>query len=186
MTETVNLGFDRGALEDLIRAIKDDPGQARTVWRARTRWEEGFRSEALIERPDRSFTIPMDEPAGIGGSDTAPNMVEVVLGAYGSCLTTGLVANAALEGIELTRVEVELEGDLDLRGFFGLADPEQVSPGYSDVRATVHLEAPTATAAQLEGLYERVVRTSPVGSIIARPVPITGELVTGAGAGDRA
>jgi uncharacterized OsmC-like protein len=186
MTNTVNLGFDRDALDDLIDGIKDDPEQARTVWRARTHWDEGFRSEAVIERQDRRFTIPMDEPAGIGGSDTAPNMVEVVLGAYGSCLTTGLVANAALEGIELTRVEVELEGDLDLRGFFGLADPEQVWPGYSDVRATVRLEAPNATPAQLEELYARVVRTSPVGSTIARPVPITTELVIGAGGGDGA
>jgi uncharacterized OsmC-like protein len=183
MTNTVNLGFDRGALDDLIGAIKADPEQAKTVWRARTHWDEGFRSEAVIDRQDRSFTIPMDEPAGIGGSDTAPNMVEVVLGAYGSCLTTGLVANAALEGIELTRVEIELEGDLDLRGFFGLADAEQVSPGYSDVRATVHLEAPGATPEQLQELYARVVHTSPVGAIIARPVPITTQLVTGVGEG---
>jgi len=44
----------------------------------------------------RSHTVPMDEPNQLGGSDTGPNMVEMVLGAYGCCLSTGFVANAGI------------------------------------------------------------------------------------------
>jgi uncharacterized OsmC-like protein len=166
----VNLGFDRQQLEGLIGAVKDSPEAGQTVWKARTQWLGGFQSQAQI----RDFTIQMDEPPPLGGSDTAPNMVEMVLGAYGCCLTTGYVMNAALQGLKLEGVEIELEGDLDLRGFFGLS-PE-AWPGYTTVRAKVRLTAPEAAPEQLRALHDRVVTTSPVGSILARPVKIEADL----------
>jgi uncharacterized OsmC-like protein len=172
---SVDLGFDTEKLGSLINKVKEDPAAGKTVWSANTRWERGFRSAAII----RSHTVPMDEPTQLGGSDTAPNMVEVVLGAYGCCLTTGFVANAAMMGIELEGVDISLEGDLDLRAFFGLKPPQEVSPGYTEVRAMVKLTAPTATEEQLKQLYEAVVPTSPVGSIIERPVKVVTELQSG-------
>jgi hypothetical protein len=96
---------------------------------------------------------------------------------HGCCLTTGYVMNAALQGIELEAVQVDVEGDLDLNGFFGLS--KEVSPGYSDVRAIVRLTAPKATTEQLETLHATVTRTSPVGSILERPVRVSTELQRG-------
>ncbi|HEY3079087.1 MAG TPA: OsmC family protein [Chloroflexota bacterium] len=168
----VNLGFDQEQLEGLIGAVKDAPERGQTVWKATTSWLGGFASQAQI----RDFTVRMDEPPPLGGADSGPNMVEVVLGAYGCCLTTGYVMNAGLKGIKLEGVEIELEGDLDLRGFFGLA--EGVTPGYSGVRATVHLKAPAATPEQIQELHELVTRTSPVGAIIGRPVTVATELAS--------
>jgi organic hydroperoxide reductase OsmC/OhrA len=171
MGTQVNLGFDREQLDGLIGAVKEAPERGQTVWKASTSWLGGFASEARI----RDFAIRMDEPPPLGGGNSAPNMVEVVLGAYGCCLTTGYVMNASLASIELERVEIELEGDLDLRGFFGLAE---VTPGYSGVRAKVRLTAPGATPQQLQELHDRVTRTSPVGAIIGRPVAVTAELAS--------
>lgn len=171
---TMTVSFDQDQLQGLIAAIQEKPERGQTLWQAKTHWHGGFRSEAEI----RGFTIPMDEPSALGGSNTAPNMVEVVLGAYGCCLTTGYVANAAMRGIDLQDVQIELEGDLDLRAFLGLIDPEEVTPGYSQVRATVHLDAPTASPEQLAELHSSVVRTSPVGSILARPLQVNVELAS--------
>lgn len=169
--------FDVQRLGSFIEKVRDDPSAGATVWRANTTWKKGLASEATITRPDKEHVVVMDEPAQLGGSDTGPNMVEVVLGAYGCCLTTGFVANAAMRGIELEGVEIEVEGDLDLQAFFGLRSPEEVWPGYTDVRAKVRLTAPGATREQLEELHAAVVPTSPVGSIIARPVQVHAELV---------
>jgi uncharacterized OsmC-like protein len=166
----VSLGFDLGQLQGLIGAVQETPAAGQTVWKARTAWQRGFQSQAQI----RTFTIPMDEPSALGGSDTAPNMVEMVLGAYGCCLTTGYVMNAALQGIELEEVEIDVEGDLDLNGFFGLS--KEAWPGYTDVRARVHLTAPKATAEELQTLHATVTKTSPVGSILERPVRVSAEL----------
>ncbi|MFQ5857683.1 MAG: OsmC family protein [Anaerolineae bacterium] len=173
MTTTITLGFDKDQLQGLIETIRENSEVGKTVWKAQTRWQGGFRSQAEI----RDHTVPMDEPTPLGGSDTAPNMVEAVLGAYGCCLTTGYVANAALRSIELEDVQIELEGDLDLRGFLGLSDPDEVWPGYTQIRTKVHLKAPKATPEQLQELHEAVVRTSPVGSILERPVQVSTELV---------
>jgi hypothetical protein len=86
------------------------------------------------------------------------------------------VANAALSGIELDGVEIEVEGDLDLQGFFGLRDPDEVWPGCTEIRARVRLSAPNATPEELRELHDRVVRTSPVGNMITRAVALRTEL----------
>ena len=168
----VDLGFDKDRLSEFIKRVQDDPAAGGTVWTATTHWQHGFKSEAKI----RTHKVPMDEPTELGGSDTAPNMVEVVLGAYGCCLTTGFVANAGLLGIELERVDIHLAGDLDLQAFFGLKPPHEVAPGYTEVRAIIKLTAPTASEQQLRNLYDSVVATSPVGAIIERPVKVVTQL----------
>ncbi|HRW06007.1 MAG TPA: OsmC family protein [Caldilineaceae bacterium] len=174
MTNTANVTFDQGKLTGLIDHIKGKPEAGQTVWKAKTQWLGGFRSQAHI----RDFTVAMDEPDALGGSDTSPNMVEMVLGAYGCCLTTGYAMNAGLRGIELEDIQIELEGDLDLNGFFGLHDPNETWPGYTNVRAKVSLKAPNATPEQLQALHDAVVRTSPVGSILKQPLHVSTELHT--------
>lgn len=172
MTDRVSSNFDQEKLTGLIDHIKEKPDAGQTVWKAKTNWLGGFRSQAQI----RDFTVAMDEPDALGGSDTSPNMVEMVLGAYGCCLTTGYAMNAGLQGIELEDIQIELEGDLDLNGFLGLQDPNETWPGYTNVRAKVSLKAPGATAEQLQSLHDAVVRTSPVGSILKQPLNVSTEL----------
>lgn len=173
---TVNLGFNWEQLQGLVSAVQEDPNKGQTVWEAETAWKGGFKSEATITSYGRSYTIQMDEPTVLGGSDTAPNMVEVVLGAYGCCLTTGYVMNAAKRGIKLEGVDIKLKGALDLRGFLGLSD--DVPPGYKGIQVEVSLRAPEATSEQLQELHEWVVKTSPVGCIISRPLQLSTRLTT--------
>ncbi len=168
--QTVN-GVPVAACRDLINAVESDPETGKTQWRAVTTWKGGFQCESDI----RDHTITMNEPEALGGTDTAPNMVETVLAAYGSCLTVGYTLNAALRGITINDLRVEVEGDLDLAGFFGLSD--EVPPGFINVRAVVHLDA-DATPEQLQALHEHTLKTSPVGSILTQPLPVTTELVT--------
>ena len=162
------------ALTGLIAAVKEEPSRGATQWRAETRWNGGFQSEAKI----RDFTFKMDEPEGLGGTDTAPNMVEAVLGAYGCCLTTGYAMNAVRRGIVLKDIQISLEGDLDLRGFLGLADPSEVTPGYSGIRINIKLVAPGVEPQALEQLHDAVLKTSPVGAILARPIAVEHVLET--------
>lgn len=166
-------GLDVDALTNIVGAVKAQPDLGKTMWRARTRWQEGFQSEAEI----RGFKIKMDEPPDLAGTNTAPNMVEMVLGAYGCCLQTGYAMNAAVMGIEIKKMDIELEGDIDLPGFFGLEPPDDVWPGFTTVRAKVFIKAPGASVEDLEELHRRVTSTSPVGSVLARPVNVQTELV---------
>ena len=89
-------GVDLATVGGLVDHIKSDPSSAATVWSAEVTWTGAFRSEAQV----RDFApLPSDEPAALGGGDTAPNPVEQVLAALGNCLAVGYAANASVEGI---------------------------------------------------------------------------------------
>lgn len=166
--EIIN-GVPIAAVEGLVNAVKSDPKNGMTKWSAVTTWKGGFNCESKI----RNHTVNMNEPDALGGTDTAPNMVENVLAAYGSCLTVGYTLNAALRGIKIKDLRVEVEGDLDLAGFFGLS--EEVPAGFTGVRARVHLDADASPAA-IQALHDRVLKTSPVGCILSKPLKVTTEL----------
>jgi uncharacterized OsmC-like protein len=167
--EQIN-GIPVAAVQGLVDAVKTDPANGKTKWKAMTTWKGGFNCESKI----RNHTIHMNEPDALGGTDTAPNMVENVLAAYGSCLTVGYTLNAALRGIQIKDLKIEVEGDLDLAGFFGLSD--QVPAGFSGVRAKVHLDADASPEA-IQALHDHVLKTSPVGCILSKPLQVTTELV---------
>ena len=56
-----------------------------------------------------------------------------------SCLTTTLIYHAAARGIEIGAVSSELEGDLDVRGLFGVSD--EVRKGFHHVRVKMRVKS---------------------------------------------
>lgn len=166
--ELIN-GVPVAAVQGLVDAVKTDPANGKTKWSATTTWKGGFNCESKV----RNHTIHMNEPSALGGTDTAPNMVENVLAAYGSCLAVGYTLNAALRGIQIKDLKIEVEGDLDLAGFLGVS--EQVPAGFGGVRAKVHLDS-DAPREVIQALHDHVLKTSPVGCILSRPLPVTTEL----------
>ena len=119
MSVTTSLNqVDLETVGALVGKIQQDPEAARTTWTANIRWAGAFRSESQV----RSFPpTASDEPAGLGGSDTAPNPVEQLLSALGNCLAVGYAANASAAGIAIKDLKIAVDGDVDLRSFLGLA-----------------------------------------------------------------
>ena len=168
MTTTINKlnSVDIEAVGQLAGAIQSDPTVAGTVWKSTVEWRGGFRSEAR----SRDFApVPSDEPLALGGEDTAPNPVEQLLGALGNCLAVGYAANATAAGIELKGLTIELEGDLDLHTFLGLAEGHA---GYESITARVSIDS-DAPIDQIEQLHRKVVSTSPVGHTLERAIPVS-------------
>jgi len=84
----------------------------------------------------RDFTLTMDEPENLGGTNKGPNPVEVLLSSLGGCLSiVGHVVADEMD-LNLTNFKLKIEGDLDPRGFMGTAD---VPPGFQDIRVNVEL-----------------------------------------------
>ena len=157
---------DIEAVAGLAGKIQQAPDVAATKWNARVDWRGGFRSAASV----REFApIASDEPAALGGSDTGPNPVEQVLAALGNCLAVGYAANATAAGIEIRDISIELEGDLDLHTFLGLAPDGNA--GYDNISVKVHIDS-DAPQADIEALHQKVIGTSPVGHTLSRPVPL--------------
>ena len=168
-TTTLN-DVNMDAVAGLAGKIQQAPDVAATRWSARVDWRGGFRSAASV----REFApIASDEPAALGGTDTGPNPVEQVLAALGNCLAVGYAANATAAGIEIRDMRIELEGDLDLHTFLGLA-PEG-NAGYDNISVRVHIDS-DAPQADIEALHQKVVGTSPVGHTLRRAVPVSIDL----------
>jgi uncharacterized OsmC-like protein len=167
LTTTYTLNdCDLAAVAALTETIAADPAQAATIWKADVTWKGAFRSEARVRQFDPT---PSDEPAGLGGTDTAPNPVEQLLGAFGNCLAVGVAANASAREIKIDSLTISLEGDLDLSTFLGLADGHA---GFGSVRARIDLQT-EADSATVDDLIRHVVATSPVGHTLSNEVPVS-------------
>ena len=141
-------------------------GKTSVTFRAATRLDRGLTTRARI----RKFNLTIDEPAELGGGNEGPNPVEVFLAAFGTCQEIVYAVYAAAHGVRLERLEIDVEGDLDPRGFFGVAD---VTPGLSAVRFRVRIES-AAAPERIAELVDLVSRRCPVLDILQRPVPVSG------------
>jgi len=158
---------------DTQAALDFDPSQARTAFHAQSRLGDGLNSSVAI----RQFSVGVDEPAALGGEDMAPNPVEYILAALGSCqeITYRLYADAL--GIPLNGVSVQLTGTIDLRGLFNVE--QSVRPGYQKIEADVTLDSP-ASEADLARLRDLVDRHCPVLDILRNPTSVELSVRSGA------
>jgi uncharacterized OsmC-like protein len=171
---TIN-GVDVMALGQVVEAIKGNPEVAKFNFRASNRWLGGDRTRstiktftgALQEHRTHSpgFTVESGEPPVLLGQDKAPNPGEWLLHTLAACITTTIAYHAAARGIEVTQIESDVDGDIDLRGFLGLS--AEVPKGYSAlrVRMRVRTAADRETMVGLAGMsamLEMVSRAAPV------------------------
>ena len=156
----------KDAVETMQNELRANPDKAVATFVADSRQVQGLQSETKI----RNFTITVDEPESLGGTDTGPNPVELILGALASCQEITYRAFAEAMEIPLDNVSVRIEGDLDLRGFFAVND--NVRAGFQDIRGIVELDS-SASEEQLAQLKQIVDAHCPVLDILRKPVPVS-------------
>jgi uncharacterized OsmC-like protein len=161
--------IDRDRLVALAEKGKANPGAVRTL-KVRTVLEKKFRHLNYVR--DLAPHV-IDEPPGLLGDDTAPNPSEAVLAALGSCISVGIHANAVLNRIQLTRLELELEADINITAVWGTGDlSEDKLVGFSAIRVRARVEG-DASRERLDALIAHADRWSPVANTLRLPVPIS-------------
>ncbi|UCD48724.1 MAG: OsmC family protein [Phycisphaerales bacterium] len=154
-------GIDIETLQGTISAIKNDPGLAKCRFHVHNKWIDGNHNRTTItsfygakeEQPHKHpFEIDCDEPAILAGEDGGANPVEHLLNSLAGCLTTSMVAHAAVRDIHIQELESQVEGDIDLRGFLGLA--EDVPKGYTNIRVKFKVKADVENMERLKRLAE--------------------------------
>jgi uncharacterized OsmC-like protein len=96
------------------------------------------------------------------------------MGAMNACIINTYVIAAAMKGIRLEKVEMETEGELDLRGFLGI--DKNVIPGYKELKYKVRLKG-NGTREQYEEVHRTVVATSPNYYNISHAIKLNTELI---------
>jgi uncharacterized OsmC-like protein len=175
-------GVDVQKLESTIESINKDPDLASYSFHAVNEWVDGAQSKTIVHRFDggneqveRSspFVIHSDEPDVLMGTDSAPNAIVSLLHSLASCLSVTIVYNASVRGITLDKLNISLEGDVDLHGFFGLS--KEVRPGMQDVRVKVDVRS-DASRAEIEDLVRYAQKVSPIIDSLRNRIPVEIEI----------
>ncbi len=162
---TLNLGNYKNFLEQ----VQHDPSKAQFSFTAKTFWKDGARTETVA----RDRVIKADEPEAFGGTDSAADPVELLLAALTSCVSIGLVTQAAKRGVDFQDFEIEVTGDLDLRGYLGL--DEEIRPGYTNLQYVVRVKS-DASQEVIEEILRSAEKTSPMFDSIRNGTPISSRL----------
>jgi uncharacterized OsmC-like protein len=173
---TLTNGIDTTALFGVIDAVKANPKIAKFSFRLASKWLGGEKTRSTIKeftgalqthRVDaKGFIVESGEPPVLLGEDTAPNPGEWLLHSLVACLTTTIAYHAAARGIEIDAIESQIEGDVDLRGFLGLAS--DVRKGYSALR--VHMRVRTRAA---RATVAALASYSPMLEVVSGSVPVS-------------
>ena len=117
----------------------------------------------------RQFTLTIDEPEGLGGTDQGANPVEFLLAAYAGCLNVMGHIVAAELGFKLNNIRIELEGDLNPAKVFG--NPTNDRAGYKEIRVNIFPDADTDEAILAKWL-EIIESRCPVNDNLINPTPV--------------
>jgi putative redox protein len=153
-------------ITDTRTAITDDPANGQVVFAA----QGTLVGVTEVDIKTGEHTFKVDEPAALGGGDAAANPVQYALASLGSCQAITYRFWAAQLGVELESITVRAEGDLDLRGFFGV--DKGVRPGFTAVRLAVTVTGPESDERYAE-LAAAVDEHCPVLDLFTNPVPVS-------------
>lgn len=153
--ETVRTTIDRS-----IRALTLRPGTGLKTAVSRIRVRDGTTCE--IEEGRWKLVADLSEKGGGNGAGPDPG----VLGraALGSCLAMGYAIWAAVRGVPMSSIEVEIHADFDVGGQYGVGD---APPGYTEIRCKVAIESP-APKAEVMAVVEEADRRSSYLDVFTR------------------
>jgi uncharacterized OsmC-like protein len=112
---------------------------------------------------------------GVGGAGAGACSGDLLLGALAACAQITCQMVAAAMGIPTERIEVTVDGDLDLRGTLGIS--KDVPVGFENIRLHFDVAAPRATPEQLRGLREKTEQYCVVMQTLTRPPSLQTEWV---------
>lgn len=120
------------------------------------RWLGAYRCDVSAG----DFTIPVDEPESVGGTNEGPQPTELLLAALSSCFTLAVAHAAGKRGIELSHLSVDVTGTYDGPRFSALEI--RVDAGCEDEVKDRLLEAASRVC-----YVSNTIRNTPEMSVVA-------------------
>jgi len=120
----------------------------------------------------REHLVKSDYGEAAGGDNQAPNPIEILLAAVAACIEAAFYEFAMHEGFTINALAVDVQGTLDLRGFFMLDD---VSAGFKDLQYTFSIESPDDET-KIRELAEKVIAHCPVVDSLIKPTQVSGQI----------
>ncbi len=154
----------RSLQKPLKEQYRNDPNTSKITIRAK-----GGQTDApLAGAVDIGRAIyPAEAHSGGGGAGAGACAGDLLLGALAACAQITCQMVAAAMGIPTERIEVTVEGDLDLRGTLGIS--KDVPVGFESIHLHFDVAAPKATPEQLRALQEKTEQYCVVMQTLMQP-----------------
>lgn len=182
----MNNGISVTGLSEFAHEARSHPEEAEVAYDVTLDWETATRFRAASRsmrvgphRVARTFRWTVDEPHQILGTNHAPTPQEYLLSGLGACLAVSFLVGATTRGVRLESLEVDVQGELDLRGFMGMASEgpgaTDAGPGFGSIRYRIRARG-DAPADVMEEVHRDAVEHSPNAQTILRPTTLSGAL----------
>ena len=151
-----------------IEFFKKKPEAALYKPKVSSRHVKGLYTETAV----REHLVKSDYGEAAGGTNIAPNPIELLLSALAACIEAAFYEFAVHDGLTIHSLSAEVEGTLDLRGLFMI---DGVPSGFRDLRYVFTIDSPDEEE-RVRALAEKVIAHCPVVDSLIKPTPISGEI----------
>ncbi|MFT5734894.1 MAG: putative redox protein [Planctomycetota bacterium] len=124
---------------------------------------EGKGWPTTVQITDTEWTIQLDEPTDDGGENSGPNPMQFFAASLAGCQNEQAQVVAEELGVSIQGIEIDLEIDLDLAGFMGMAEHSDGSYKQARLAAVVRGDL---TAEQVNEMGQRVDRRCPILALL--------------------
>lgn len=162
----------RDTLERAKRLFLEKPAVAkRPNTTATAVWRDGLVCDVTGPTAERAIT---DMPEPMGGNGAGSNPGWLLRAGIASCAATAIAMRAALQGIALKTLEVQVDSESDARGLVGIPD---VSTALGSLRMSIRISADGVDEGQLRELAAWGETNSPVGCTLRDSPHVTVDVV---------
>jgi uncharacterized OsmC-like protein len=184
MTSLLN-GVEVSKLMARIEGVRKNPAEGAFTFRVSSRWEGGLKARHTVgdlrlgseqKHHAARHELTTDLPDCLAGEDTSMGPIEMLIASLSACLLTGYVAHGAAMNIKIQELTVEIRGEGDIAGFFGIGTSKAGLTNVS-VKTIVKSNAPTE---RLQDLHHFVTTHSPVWDTFTNRVQMESKLITDA------
>ncbi|MFL6320653.1 MAG: OsmC family protein [Nitrososphaeraceae archaeon] len=159
-------GVNTQVLNTVYNAMQNQPEMAKATFSAKSEWNGGFsvtsRSKDFrigSQNVERNTEYKMQYDLPLRGEGSGLTVCEYCMGSLAACLTQTIVAHATSRSIQIDSIDIDVEGDVDLRGFTGISN--DVRPGAQQFRVNMNIKSSNASKEQINELREIGKRFSP-------------------------
>jgi uncharacterized OsmC-like protein len=161
-------GVNTQILNTVFESMRKHSEMAKATFSVKSEWNGGFSVTSTskgfriggqnIER-NTEYKAQYDFPNQLSGEGRGPTVCESCMGSLAACLTQTIVAHATSRGIQIDSIDIDVEGDVDLRGFTGISN--DVNSDGQQFRVNMNIKSNTASKEQINELCEIGKRFSP-------------------------
>lgn len=160
-------------MEKFVAEVRKDPAVAKKIKKVTGAWnfDEGkpqFSSE--LEFAKGKVKLNVELPSFAGGWGTSPDPIQYCLYGLAACFAVTFAAVATAEGVQLKKLEVTAENNMDLRKQMGVSKDNIIEK----VKLSVLAEG--GTRKQLEKILQLSEERCPGSECVKRSIPLELEL----------